>query len=136
MIEYLENCDRLTSDMLIGFFEGWPQPPDPKTHLKLLKQSSFVVLAFDTDQNKAVGFINAVSDKVLSAYIPLLEVLPEYRKRGIAGELVKRMLAKLSNLYDISLICDKDLNSFYERFNMKPYNAMIIRNYSNQNGSN
>jgi hypothetical protein len=31
------------------------------------------------DNGRVIGFITAVTDKVLSAYIPLLEVLPAYR---------------------------------------------------------
>jgi len=81
------------------------------------------------------GFITAISDGVLSAYIPFLEVLPEYKNRGIGKELVRRMLLKLKKAYMIDLVCDADLQKFYKKFNMFPAVAMIKRNYSSQAGS-
>ena len=96
MIKYQTDLENITADMLAGFFVGWPKPPDCETHLKILHNSSHIVLALSmTDSHKVVGFINAVSDNCLSAYIPLLEVLPKYQKQGIGAELVKRMLAML-----------------------------------------
>ncbi len=37
----------------------------------------------DDINNKVVGFITAISDGVISAYIPLLEVLPKYQNMKI-----------------------------------------------------
>jgi ribosomal protein S18 acetylase RimI-like enzyme len=96
-------------------------------HLAILKRSDHVVLAVDGDQ--VVGFITAISDGVLSAYIPLLEVLPSYRQQGIGSELVRQMLEKLRGLYMVDLVCDPELQGFYARLGMKPYAAMIIRNF-------
>ncbi len=81
-----------------------------------------------------VGFINAISDGVLSAYIPLLEVLPAYQGQGIGTELARRMLDKLRDLYMIDLLCDADLQPFYARLGMRPYTAMLFRNFDRQNG--
>ncbi|WP_218212220.1 GNAT family N-acetyltransferase, partial [Pseudomonas sp. 2822-15] len=81
----------MTEEMLQGFFVGWPNPPSSHTHLKLLEKSTHIVLAVDDENEQVVGFITAISDGVLSAYIPLLEVLTEYQGRGIGKELVRRM---------------------------------------------
>jgi predicted N-acetyltransferase YhbS len=67
-----------------------------------------------------VGFITAISDGVLSAYIPLLEVLKPYQGQGIGGRLVQRMLDQLNGYYMIDLLCDPELESFYARFGMVP----------------
>ena len=75
MIEYRDSAEGLRESQLAGFFEGWPDPPSPETHLRILRQSSEVLLAIDTTTGEVVGFITAISDGVLSAYIPLLEVL-------------------------------------------------------------
>lgn len=80
-----------------------------------------------------VGFINAVSDGVHAAYIPLLETLEPYQGRGIGSELVRRMLDSLRHLYQIDLMCDDDVRPFYERFDMMPAGGMIVRNYERQN---
>ncbi|WP_373604601.1 hypothetical protein [Bhargavaea cecembensis] len=71
-IEYRTDTGGITPDMLEGFFVGWPDTPGCGTHLRLLRQSSHVVLAVDSDRRQVAGFITAVSDGVLSAYIPLL----------------------------------------------------------------
>ncbi len=132
---YKNSLDGITSDMLKGFFGDWPNPPSPQTHLKLLKSSSKVVIALDDATNQVVGFITAISDGVLSAYIPLLEVLPAYKNKGIGKELVSRMLKELDHIYMNDLCCDDDLVPYYEKFGMTKTNGMILRNYQRQTGN-
>ena len=132
---YKISLDGISADMLNGFFVDWPNPPNQQTHLKLLKQSSKAVIAIDDKTNQVVGFITAISDGVLSAYIPFLEVLPEYKNRGIGKELVERMLKELDDIYMIDLCCDDDLVPYYEKFGMRKSNGMISRNYKMQSGS-
>lgn len=123
----------ITPDMLSGFFEFWPNPPSTDTFLRLLQGSSHVALA--VEEGQVVGFVNALSDGVLSAYIPLLEVRREWRGRGIASQLIQSLVAQLDGLYMIDTACDDDLVPFYQRFGMGRGNAMILRNYERQNGS-
>ncbi len=113
---------------------GWPNPPSPEMHFKILSEAYRIVLARDTENGRVVGFINAISDNVLSAYIPLLEVLPEYRNRGIGRELVKRLLAQLEHFYMIDLTCDPELQPFYEKLGLCRSTGMMIRNFSRQSG--
>jgi len=134
MIRYTDSLEGITPELLAGFFVGWPNPPSPETHLRLLAGSMAVELAVDPATGTVVGFINAVGDGVLAAYIPLLEVLPEYQGRGIGGELVRRMLARLDGLYMVDLLCDPALQPFYARFGMRPSQGMLIRNYGRQSG--
>ncbi|MFE7062004.1 GNAT family N-acetyltransferase [Sutcliffiella sp. NPDC057660] len=133
-MRYTNSTDEITADMLKGFFVGWPKPPNTETHLKLLKNSSKVVLALDDDADQVIGFITAISDGVLSAYIPFLEVLPEYKNQGIGQELVKRMLKELDHIYMIDLCCDDDVVPFYDKFGMIKSNGMLVRNYQWQSG--
>ena len=72
--------------------------------------------------------MNAISDGELAAHIPLLEVLPEHRHRGIGTELVRRMLDKLDGLAMIDLTCDAELVPYYERFGMLRVSGMVMRN--------
>lgn len=134
MIVYKNDVNGISADELDGFFVDWPNPPNTETHLKLLKSSSYVVLAIDEDINQVIGFITAVSDNVLSAYIPLLEVLPDYKSQGIGKELVRQMLKQLEHLYMIDLCCDDDLVPYYERFGMMKGTGMMYRNYDRQAG--
>jgi len=135
MIEYTMDITRITCDMLDGgFFVNWPNPPSAQAHLRILKGAYIAWVAIDTNLNKAVGFINAVSDGVLSAYIPLLEVLPEYQKQGIGKALVFRMLESLKDLYMVDLLCDEDMQDYYAKFGMHKAMGSFMRNYERQNG--
>jgi len=117
-----------------GFFEGWPNPPSAETHLRILHGSSHVVLARDDATGRVIGYINAVSDGLHSAFIPQLEVLPAYREHGIGSELVRRMLEQLRDFYSIDLLCDEDVQPFYERLGMRRATGMLWRNYERQPG--
>jgi ribosomal protein S18 acetylase RimI-like enzyme len=132
IMKYLTDLKEIEATQLTGFFVGWPNPPTEETFLKLLNGSYRVILALD--KNKVVGFINSVSDGVLSAYIPLLEVLPEYQSQRIGQELVKRMKIELGHLYMIDVLCDEELIPYYEKQGMTKASGAILRNYDNQNG--
>jgi len=119
--------------MLHGFFVGWPNPPSAKAHMRILAGSYCVWLAIDTCTNKVVGFITAVSDGVISAYIPLLEVLPNYQSMGIGSELVKRMLDSLKSLYMVDVLCDEHLIKYYGKFGMHSATGAFIRSHARQN---
>jgi ribosomal protein S18 acetylase RimI-like enzyme len=127
MIEYAESVGGIEAGQLEGFFVDWPTPPSPERHLELLLGSDHVVLARDGE--RVVGFVTAISDGVLSAYVPLLEVLPSYQGEGIGSELMRRLLARLENLYMVDLCCDADLEPFYRRLGLKALErGMGIRN--------
>jgi len=115
-----------------GFFVGWPNPPSSVAHLRILQGSYIAWVAIDTSANKVAGFINAVSDGVMAAYIPLLEVLPEYQKKGVGKELTSRMLESLKNLYMVDLLCDEDMQQYYTKFGMRKTTGVFARNYERQ----
>src|SRR5687768_6827376 len=134
MIINTDSLVGVTSEHLKGgFFVGWPNPPSPITHYRILANSAAIMLARIAD-GTVVGFITAVSDLVSCAYIPHLEVLPAYQGQGIGSELVRRLVEKLRHLYMIDLVCDPPLQSFYERLGMKAVVGMVIRNYDRQSG--
>lgn len=136
IVKYQESLEGIAAAHLQGgFFEGWPHPPTPATHLRLLEGSDHILLAIDDERREAVvGFITAISDGVLSAYIPLLEVLPAYRGRGIGRELTSRMIERLGGLYMVDLICQPELRSFYEKVGMCGAFGMSIRHFDRQFG--
>ncbi|MDX6481690.1 MAG: hypothetical protein QOG85_2200 [Gaiellaceae bacterium] len=119
MVDYTSSCDDVRSEDLRGFFVGWAATPTAEQHLAILRGSDHVVLARDGEQ--VVGFVTAISDGVVSAFIPLLEVLPDYQGQGVGSELMRRMLAKLEQLYMVDLCCDAALEPFYTRFGMRTW---------------
>jgi ribosomal protein S18 acetylase RimI-like enzyme len=135
MIEYRSSLDGVTADQLAGpFFVGWPDPPDRGTHLRILSGSDHVVLAVAEPDQQVIGFITAITDGVLSAFIPLLEVTPEYRGRGIGSDLVRRLLDEIGDVYAVDAVCDPDLVPFYEHLGLQAITAVARRRYDLQSG--
>jgi ribosomal protein S18 acetylase RimI-like enzyme len=126
-VAYTTSLDGVTPEHLHGFFEGWSSSPTPERHLQILRGSYRVVLAREAGSPNVVGFVTAISDGVLAAFLPLLEVLPSHRGRGIGSELVRRMIDDLSHFYSVDLVCDHELGPFYERLGMQPLLGMGIR---------
>jgi ribosomal protein S18 acetylase RimI-like enzyme len=134
MIIYRDSPDGIEPRQLAGFFVGWPNPPSPARHLDILQNSEVVVLAVDDATGTAVGFITAITDHVVTAYIPHLEVLPAYQGQGIGRSLVERMVARLSDFYAIDLVCDPDVEPFYELLGFRKVGGLCLRNYDRQSG--
>lgn len=132
MIRYQHNLENIVAENLEGFFVGWLNPPTSTKHFEILRGSSHVCLALKDD--RVVGFITAISDGILAAYIPLLEVLPEFQSQGIGRELVRQMLEMLSSFYMIDLLCDEEMQGFYAKSGMLEGSGMLIRNYKRQSG--
>jgi ribosomal protein S18 acetylase RimI-like enzyme len=132
VIQYQTSLEGIRADQLEGFFVGWPNPPTAATHLEILKRATHVVLAMDG--SSVVGFVTAISDGILCAYIPLLEVLPTHQHQGIGSELMRRMLEMLHEIYMIDLLCDPDLQAFYSKVGMEESTGMLVRNFTRQAG--
>jgi ribosomal protein S18 acetylase RimI-like enzyme len=129
MISYTTDLSGLTEDQLDGFFVGWPSPPTPAQHLAVLRGSHKSVVAREGDDGRVVGFVNMISDGVLTAFIPWLEVLPDYHGQGIGTELMRQVLAGTEHLYSIDLVCDEPLRPYYERLGMRPVPGMALRHW-------
>jgi ribosomal protein S18 acetylase RimI-like enzyme len=128
MIRYIYSAINIQPEQIEGFCVNWQDPLSPKIHLKLLQNSDEIVLAMDDETGKVVGFVTAITDKVISAYIPLLEVLPPYQGKGIGSELMRLMIERLQRFYMVDLLCDSKLQSFYEKLGMQTVTGMCIRN--------
>jgi ribosomal protein S18 acetylase RimI-like enzyme len=71
---------------------------------------------------------------VLAAYIPFLEVVPEYQGRGIGSELIRRLLEVIGPIYAVDAACDPELQPFYRHLGLRPGTAVMLRNYERQSG--
>jgi ribosomal protein S18 acetylase RimI-like enzyme len=129
VIEYRQDLTGITADRLRGgFFEGWPSPPSPEQHLSHMHGAEVAIAALDSATGQVVGFVTAIGDGALAAFIPFLEVLPVYRGSGIGEELVRLVLARLRDRYSIDLVCDAELIPFYERLGGVTGTAVMWRN--------
>ena len=128
-IVFLGSADGLAPRQLNGFFAGWRRPVSAAEHLAILRASQAVTIAVDPATNRVVGFVTALSDGILCAHITLLEVLPEYRGRGIGRALVRLLLDQLADLYAVDAVCDPELIPFYEACGMTAAVAAVRRRY-------
>lgn len=126
MLTYCIDAGVITPAQIEGFFVGWPTPPSPEQLVDVMDGSFRRVWALDGTH--VVGYVNAISDGHLAAFIPWLEVHPDYQGRGIGTELVTRLLAQLDGMYSIDLACDAEVAGFYEKFDFFRATAMVKRN--------
>ena len=122
MVDYYPH---LLSVSVADFFDGWRTAPGQDRFEAALRGSYAVEIA--VADARVVGFVNAISDGVATAFIPWLEVTRPYRGRGIGSELMRRMLNRLSTVYSVDLVCDPDLVPFYERLGMTRLDGMGLR---------
>jgi len=127
VIYYADDLTAVREDMLRGFFVGWPRRPSPAQHLAVLRGSYRSVVAIDDVAGRVVGFVNMLSDGVLTAFIPWLEVLPAYQGQDIGSELMRRILEGTDRFYSVDLICDAELVPYYERFGMRGWSSAMLR---------
>lgn len=85
------------------------------------------MVAIDDADDRVVGFVNMLSDGVLTAFIPWLEVLPGYQGQGIGGELMRRILDGTDRFYTVDLVCHALLVPYYERFGMRGASRALLR---------
>ncbi|HEY2550489.1 MAG TPA: GNAT family N-acetyltransferase [Streptosporangiaceae bacterium] len=127
VIYYTDDLTQVREDMLHGFFVGWPRPPSAAQHLAVLRGSYRSVVAIDDANGRVAGFVNMLSDGVLTAFIPWLEVLPDYQGQGIGAELMRRILDGTDMFYSVDLVCDAALVPYYERFGMRGASSAVLR---------
>lgn len=127
MVRYTHDVAEVSESMLAGFFVGWPRLPSAAQHLAVLRGSFRVVLAIGEEPRRVVGFVNMISDGVLTAFIPWLEVLPEYQGQGIGSELMRRVL-DCGQMYSIDLVCDEPLLPYYAKLGMIAIPGAGLRN--------
>ena len=127
MIYYTDDLTAVPEDVLHGFFVDWPRRPSPSQHLAVLRGSYRSVVAIDDADGRVAGFVNMLSDGVLTAFIPWLEVLPAYQGQGIGSELMRRILDGTDRFYSVDLVCDAELVPYYERFGMRGWTSAMLR---------
>ena len=127
MIYYTDDLASVREDMLYGFFIGWPGRPSARQHLAVLRGSYRSVVAIDEAAGRVAGFVNMLSDGVLTAFIPWLEVLPGYQGQGVGGELMRRILDGTDRFYSVDLVCDAALVPYYARFGMLSASSALLR---------
>ena len=91
----------------------WSSAQKPELLHKALLASHSLVTAWH--YTKLVGLANAISDGHLVVYYPHLLVLPEYQRRGIGTELMRRLMARYEGFHQQVLVADGRALDFYRK---------------------
>ncbi len=86
------------------------------------------------EDGDVIGFVTAITDGVLSAFITLLEVLPQYHNQGIGQALINQLLDEIGDIYMVDLVCDANLSRFYAELGFATATGMSRRDYDLQSG--
>ncbi len=116
-------------DQLTTLFNivGWERRTADRERLaQLVRGSLYVVSAWEDDQ--LLGFARAISDGAANAYISTVAVLPEYQKRGIGRELIRRLLDGRDYVQFV-LHANETAYPFYLHLDLgfEPFNNMLAR---------
>ena len=108
---------------------GWWSEKNDKIEFlaDLVKRTFLFLAAYDGDE--LIGMGRSISDGVSDAYIQDVTVLPEYRKQGIGGMIVRTLVENLRSrgINWIGLIGEPGTQHFYEELGftiMKDYIPM------------
>jgi len=128
-IRYTSDIKAIDLKKLNDWKNGDGEKHEKKWFEKLLKNAAFVIGAFDGD--KMVGFVRTFGDGMVWLMIVGLYVHPDYRKQGIAKEMMSRIIrfAKKNKYQTVRLFAatdeDPGLKKFYKKMKYEPMdNAM------------
>lgn len=76
---------------------------------------------------KLVGFMRAMTDEIYRAVLDDLVVDEKFRRQEIGDTMMKHMMERLKHVEEISLDCEEDLLSYYERFGFLPGQFNCVR---------
>lgn len=113
-IDYSETR-QLTQEAVLALYRAndWSSAQKPELLLKALLASHSLVTAWDGE--RLVGLGNAISDGHMVVYYPHLLVLPEYQRRGIGTELMRRLMARYEGFHQHMLVADGRALDFYRK---------------------
>src|SRR6266566_4123486 len=89
----------LPFDAVVALYEAnnWSSARMPEQLYAGLRDSHSLISAWVGE--KLVGLGNAISDGHLVVYYPHLIVLPEYQRRGIGTEIMRRLMARYQGFH-------------------------------------
>ena len=84
-----------------------------KTWRALTSPGSCTLVALSDDA--VVGFVHMMSDGEIQAFLPMVLVAREHRRRGIGRTLIKEAFSRCGGKY-LNLLAEEDARGFYRSF--------------------
>jgi GNAT superfamily N-acetyltransferase len=114
-IRYSDTRELLTDELLALYrANGWASAEKGKLLHQGLLASHSLVTAWDGA--RLVGLGNTLSDGCLVVYYSHLLVLPEYQRRGIGREIMRRLLARYEGFHQHVLLADGAAVEFFRKY--------------------
>lgn len=100
----------------------WQEAPEWRAIIPAMIRGSFCFMVARNPEGQIVGMGRAISDGVSDAYIQDVVVLTDYRKKGIGGELVKRIAeyCVAHRIGWVGLIAEPGTEPFYKALGFRP----------------
>ncbi len=121
--EYIEY----NHNEIINLYEsvGWANYIEHPQRLREGYKNSLCVLAAYKD-TELVGILRAVGDNATILFIQDIIVLPKYQRMGIGTKLIKSVMEKYKDVYQIELLTDdtEKTISFYKSVGLTPTNEI------------
>lgn len=113
-LNYQDTRD-LPRDQVLALYAavGWSSAEKPDELMAALAGSDAVVTAWDGD--RLVGLANAITDGALVVYYPHLLVHPDYQRRGVGREIMRRVTEPYDGFHQQAILADANAASFYEK---------------------
>lgn len=103
----IKEYENFKLDEIVNFYRsvGWTNYLERPDILKKAYENSLCVLgAYDDD--KLVGIIRAVGDAKTIVFVQDIIVLPKYQRKGIGTKLLKTLMDKYKDVYQMELLTD------------------------------
>jgi len=93
---------------------GWFAAHLPERVQRAHANSERIVSAWDGD--RLAGWARIITDGEFCLFLHEILLLPEYQRRGIGRELMRRTLEGYEHVQNLVLLCDPGNESFYNSF--------------------
>jgi GNAT superfamily N-acetyltransferase len=104
--------------------------PATEADLTAVLAAGPAVAAWDGDE--LVGFVRALSDGHLVAYVEDVIVHARCRNQGVGSALVARLLAELAAVAVVNLVCAPGTVPFYEHLGYRPRAGVWLQRIQHQ----
>ncbi len=103
---------------------GWSRPLNEK-ELREVLEAGPAVGAWDGE--RLVGFVRALSDGHLAAYVEDVMVHKDYRRGGVGERIMSRLLEEIKQSANVSLFCERPVARFYERNSFRATSYVLMQ---------
>jgi GNAT superfamily N-acetyltransferase len=103
---------------------GWSRPANEE-QLREVLEAGPAIGAWDGE--RLVGFVRALSDGHLAAYVEDVMVHQDYRRGGVGDRIMSRLLTEIKQSANVSLFCERPVTRFYERNGFRATSYVLMQ---------